>query len=66
LLVKTDPGARVSRLFRSKFRHSKTAYGFAEREAAKVMISDAKQAAHHKAEITLGADKGSFYRVDYF
>ena len=35
-----------------------TADGFAEREAAKVVIADAKQAAHHKAEITLGADKG--------
>ena len=35
-----------------------TADGFAEREAAKVMIADAKQVAHEKAQITLGADKG--------
>jgi len=36
-----------------------TADGFAEREAAKVMIHDAKQAAKNPdAEITLGADKG--------
>jgi transposase len=32
--------------------------GHAEREAAKVMIDDAKQAAHPRAQITLGADKG--------
>lgn len=36
-----------------------TADGYAEREAAKVMINDAKQAAKDEnAEITLGADKG--------
>lgn len=36
-----------------------TADGYAEREAAKVMINDAKQAAKKPdAEITLGADKG--------
>ena len=35
-----------------------TADGHAEREAAKVMIADAKQAAQDKAEITLSADKG--------
>ena len=35
-----------------------TADGYAEREAAKVMITDAKQVAHEKAQITLGADKG--------
>jgi transposase len=35
-----------------------TADGHAEREAAKVMIADAKQCAHKDAEITLGADKG--------
>ncbi len=36
-----------------------TANGFAEREAAKVMIKDAWQAADNvQAEITLGADKG--------
>ena len=35
-----------------------TANGYAEREAAKVMIADAKQGAHEKAQITLGADKG--------
>ena len=35
-----------------------TADGYAEREAAKVMIADAKQVAHEKAQITLGADKG--------
>lgn len=35
-----------------------TADGYAEREAAKVMISDAKQVADEKAQITLGADKG--------
>ena len=35
-----------------------TADGHAEREAAKVMIANAKPAAHAKAEITLGADKG--------
>lgn len=32
--------------------------GYAEREAAKVMIADAKQVAHEKTQITLGADKG--------
>jgi hypothetical protein len=32
--------------------------GYAEREAAKTMMADAKQAADDKAEITLGADKG--------
>jgi len=32
--------------------------GYAEREAAKVMIADAKQVADETAEITLGADKG--------
>jgi transposase len=35
-----------------------TADGYAEREAAKVMIADAKQVAHEKVLITLGADKG--------
>jgi transposase len=35
-----------------------TADGYAEREAAKVMIADAQQAADEKAQITLGADKG--------
>ena len=35
-----------------------TADGYAEREAAKVMIADAKQAAPEDAHITLGADKG--------
>lgn len=35
-----------------------TADGYAEREAAKVMIADAKQVANEKAQITLGADKG--------
>jgi transposase len=35
-----------------------TADGHAEREAAKVMVLDAKQAAPEKAQITLGADKG--------
>lgn len=36
-----------------------TADGYAEREAAKVMINDAKQAAENpQANITLGADKG--------
>lgn len=35
-----------------------TADGHAEREAAKTMIADAKQAASEKAQITLGADKG--------
>lgn len=32
--------------------------GYAEREAAKVMITDAKQVADEKSQITLGADKG--------
>ena len=32
--------------------------GYGEREAAKVMITDAKQVAHEEAQITLGADKG--------
>jgi IS5 family transposase len=32
--------------------------GHAEREAAKVMIADAKQAAPENTEVTLGADKG--------
>ncbi len=32
--------------------------GYAEREAAKVMTTDAKQVADEKAQITLGADKG--------
>jgi IS5 family transposase len=32
--------------------------GHAEREAAKVMINEAKQPAHPQAQITLGADKG--------
>lgn len=33
--------------------------GFAEREAAKTMINDARQAADNtQAEVTLGADKG--------
>ena len=32
--------------------------GYAEREAAKVMIQDAKQSADEQAQITLGADKG--------
>ena len=35
-----------------------TADGYAEREAAKVMITDAKQVADEAAQITLGADKG--------
>ncbi|MDP3651669.1 MAG: IS5 family transposase [Rhodoferax sp.] len=35
-----------------------TADGYAEREAAKVMITDAKQVADEEAQITLGADKG--------
>ena len=35
-----------------------TADGYAEREAAKVMIADAKQVADETAQITLGADKG--------
>ena len=35
-----------------------TADGYAEREAAKVMIADAKQVADEEAQITLGADKG--------
>ena len=35
-----------------------TADGYAEREAAKVMIVNAKQAANATAQITLGADKG--------
>ena len=35
-----------------------TANGHAEREAAKVMIAEAKQAAGEKATLTLGADKG--------
>jgi hypothetical protein len=35
-----------------------TADGHAEREAAKVMIADARQVAGEKAQITLGADKG--------
>jgi transposase len=35
-----------------------TANGHAEREAAKVMIADAKQALGEKATLTLGADKG--------
>jgi transposase len=35
-----------------------TADGYAEREAAKIMIADAKQVADEKAQITLGADKG--------
>jgi hypothetical protein len=35
-----------------------TTEGYAERESAKVMIADAKQAAIEKAQITLGADKG--------
>jgi transposase len=35
-----------------------TADGYAEREAAKVMIADAKQVAHEEAQITLGGDKG--------
>ena len=38
---------------------SLAADGYAEREAAKVMINDARQAAARSgAEITLGADKG--------
>ena len=32
--------------------------GYGEREAAKVMITDAKQVADEQAQITLGADKG--------
>jgi transposase len=32
--------------------------GFAEREAAKAMINDARQFAEPRAEVTLGADKG--------
>ena len=35
-----------------------TADGYAEREAAKIMIADAKQAAGESARLTLGADKG--------
>jgi len=35
-----------------------TADGYAEREAAKAMIADAKQVADEKTQITLGADKG--------
>jgi transposase len=35
-----------------------TADGYAEREAAKAMIADAKQVADENAQITLGADKG--------
>jgi transposase len=35
-----------------------TADGYAQREAAKAMIADAKQAAPEQAQITLGADKG--------
>ena len=35
-----------------------TADGYAEREAAKLMIADAKQIADENAQITLGADKG--------
>ena len=35
-----------------------TADGYAEREAAKVMIAESKQVADEKAQITLGADKG--------
>ena len=35
-----------------------TADGYAEREAAKMMIADAKKVAGEKAQITLGADKG--------
>ncbi|MFM2274725.1 MAG: hypothetical protein RL211_597 [Pseudomonadota bacterium] len=35
-----------------------TADGYAEREAAKAMIKDAKQVAREQAQITLGADKG--------
>lgn len=35
-----------------------TADGYAEREAAKTMIADAKQVAHENAQMTLGADKG--------
>jgi len=34
------------------------AHGFAEREAAKAMIGDARRAAPAQAEVTLGADKG--------
>jgi hypothetical protein len=48
-----------SRLFRSYVWSLTTADGFAEREAAKTMIDDARQAADNPhAEITLGADKG--------
>ena len=32
--------------------------GYGEREAAKVMITDAQQVADEQAQITLGADKG--------
>lgn len=32
--------------------------GYAEREAAKAMLSDARQAASPDAEVTVGADKG--------
>jgi len=35
-----------------------TADGYAKREAAKVMIANAKQVADEQAQITLGADKG--------
>lgn len=35
-----------------------TADGYAEREAANVMIADAQQIAHEQPQTTLGADKG--------
>lgn len=35
-----------------------TADGYAEREAAKVMIADGRQVAQERGQITLGADKG--------
>ncbi|MBB6187595.1 transposase-like protein [Rhodanobacter sp. MP7CTX1] len=45
-------------LWRSKFGGMTQADGFAEREAAKVMINDAVQAAAEGAQVTVGADKG--------
>ena len=35
-----------------------TADGYAEREAAKIIIADAKQAAGESARLKLGADEG--------
>jgi hypothetical protein len=41
-----------------------TTDGYAEREAAKVMINNAKQAAENEniVEITMGADKGCYVK----